>query len=218
MPSFFGNRPIVVRNSSGFTLVELLISLVVFLLLSLLTTTSLGLIGDIARRVDLNYANQTRNLSLLQDSLKSTFYYVGQKKSYITNQQEFFDYFYGSPHEIVFVSACGVARGGLVLSRVYLSGSSLFLDETSLYDPSYAYLSPDFKERVNKPLLLLNGVKELNVQYFVHGNWQNKIVEEVPDSVKFVLTYDDSTLTVQTTFGSRFRSKKKRVQWLNDPY
>jgi len=207
-----------VRNNSGFTLVELLVSLAIFSLLSLSATVSLSLIGDITRRVDLNYADQTRALSLLQDSFKSTFSYVGQKKSYITGEPEFFDYFYGSSHEVTFVSTRGVAHDGLVLSRVYQEGSALFLTETRLYDPRYSYLSPDIKERVSEPLLLLSGVENFTLRYLKNQKWQKKLTEQFPDLIEIILKDENHSLTVQAALGSHFRQNKSRAEWFNTPY
>jgi len=206
------------RNNSGFTLVELLVSLAIFSLLSLSATVSLSLIGDITRRVDLNYADQTRALSLLQDSLKSIFSYVGQKKRYITSEPEFFDYFYGSPHEVTFVSTRGVAHNGLVLSRIYQEGSALFLTETRLYDPRYSYLSPDIKDRVSEPLLLLSGVENFTLRYFRNHKWQKQLTEQFPDLIKIILKSENRSLTMQAALGSRFKQKKSRAEWLNIPY
>jgi len=211
-------QPLFARNNSGFTLVELLVSLAIFSLLSLSATVSLSLIGDITRRVDLNYADQTRALSMLQDSLKSTFSYVGQKKSYIISEPEFFDYFYGSPHEITFISTRGVIHNGLVLSRIYQEGSALFLTETRLYDPRYSYLSPDIKERASEPLLLLSGVENFTLRYLRNQKWQKKLTEQFPDLIEIILKDENHSLTVQAALGSRFKQKKSRAEWLNIPY
>jgi len=210
-------RSAPIQNNSGFTLVELLISLVIFSLLSLSATISLSLIGDIVRRTDLNYAEQTRVFSVLQDSLKSTFSYVGQKKDYMSNRLDFYNYFYGSPHEITFVSTRGQIYDGLVMAHVYQRESSLYMEETRLYDLNYAYLSPDLNERAVKPLLLANDVKKFDVRYFTAQKWRNKSTEQFPELIEIVLETERRSLTVKAALGSRF-DNRNRSERLSVPY
>lgn len=208
----------LITGEGGLTLVELLVSLTIFALLTLSATISLSLVTDIVRRADISYAEETRTLSRLRDSLVSTFFYIGERESTVQNQSEFFEYFYGGPQEILFVTARPLTMEGLALSRLYRKGKDVLLVESPLYDPRYSFRNPDPEERNGEPILLFEGVEEFAVRYWRQQKWQENARESFPEMIEFTLKKDGLSKNFSARICTDFKQKKDRMEWLTMPF
>ena len=79
----------IAANRRGFTLVELLVSLTIFSLLMTTAAYALRMATTLLHQTDQRFAQETRNLSRLRDSIGSSYFFVGERRAIALSGREY---------------------------------------------------------------------------------------------------------------------------------
>ncbi len=195
-------------SATGFTLVELLVSIVIFALLASMVAYSFGLSSRLVRYAKAPYAEETQNLSRLRDSLSSAFYYIGERSAMAGRKQEFYEYFYGKADEIAFVTTQPIGVEAPAISRLFVEGKTVFLEESALYDSRYDYLDPSLADRQPVRHRIMTDVDRFQISYFKGGESLGRSIEEIPSLIRLQLDKNRGKLDVYVKVGADFTLKK----------
>jgi general secretion pathway protein J len=162
-------------RAAGFTLLEVVLALVVFSLLTLLVYGAFFL-GHRAvikgeRQADINQRVRIAE-DILGRQLRSTVYYFGR------HDDENVAYFIGRPDGVSFVSAAPQTRGGTGLAVITYRAvdGQLLLEERTAFTPADLF-DPPRDAHVAKAVLL-SGFSEIAFEYMAHEDddrrWQSQ--------------------------------------------
>ncbi len=193
----------------GFTLIELLISITIFSILIALAAYSFRFNIGIIRKIVMPYPKQAMDFSCLNDTLKSIFYFVGEKKN-IIGDKKFFDYFYGEKNRIRFIT---MGKNGPMLCKLYLDNGTLKLDRVDVYTRYNDYKDPYFVKSKTKSTFLMGGVEDLDISYLVDGAMVHFVKEKVPRMIKIGLTQEGKHWTFYFKVESNFKKKKDYAEY-----
>jgi len=179
------------KKKRGFTLIELLISIVIFSLMIGIATYSFSLYVDIIRKSFDPYPENAYRFSELQDSIRSMFYYVGEKKD-IVGDKKFFLYFFGKPNSMVFVSAQSAFKdNNLTVSKIFIEEHTLVLEECNIYSCYNDYKNPNFVKGHTKKIIIGEHVKDINIFYFVDGKQERFLKDKIPNLIRMEIEFDN---------------------------
>ena len=197
---------------NGFTLIELIIATVIFSFLIALAAYSFGYYAGFVKRLLVPYPQKAINFSLLNDVLKSTFYFASEKKN-IFGENKFFTYFYGTRNTIVFISAKPLGSYNLALCKLYLDNGTVFLKETPIYCKYVNYKNPSFTGKCEKVFPIFKNIKNLSISYYLGRESLDSIKNKIPELLKLTLTnFSDNKTTLYIKIMSNF-NKKKNLTW-----
>ena len=102
------------------------------LLMTLVSVTFISSTGMI-KHLDLPYAEESRALSNLRDSIGSSFAYIGQRQSVLAHNDDLYPVFDGSSVEMTFVSMQPLQGKGPALCRLWLEKNQLLFEQSPIY-------------------------------------------------------------------------------------
>ena len=204
------------KNSRGFTLVELLVAAAIFSFVIGLAAYSFRFYTNIVKKVVMPYPEEAVNFSKLQDTLRSIFYFVGEKKD-LFGKRQFFLYFYGKPNEIKFISAKPIFGDSISVCRLYQKDGKLRLDESPVYSKYDNYKLPEIAAD-KKDTVLMNNVSKIEITYFTDKMETTFLKEKIPQLIKIDITQNNKKLTFYFKIESDFSSKKAYTGFIYEPF
>lgn len=207
--------------SKGFTLLELLVSIAIFSLLIATVAYSFRFSTDIIKYLNLPYAEDIQRFTKLRDSLKSIFYYAGEKKNIYDKDRIFFYYFYGDNKEIKYITAKPVLQKSLAVARLYYDSGSLYLEEYPVYDRDNDYKNPQIpSNRIGERDLktkIIDDIQDLQIYYYRDEKQIFNVNEEIPTIIKMKIRKSDKEQEFYFKIKSDFGIKKILSRDLYEP-
>ncbi len=207
-------------KKKGFTLVEMLISIVIFSFIIALATYSFRFYASMVRKIIMPYPQTAVNFSYLNDAIDSIFYFVGQRKNPdIVDREDFFIYFYGKDKEVKFISSKPVYfKDNIAICRLYVDNNkNLTLEESPVYSPYNNYKNPTLISQKKKTIILLKNVSNIQLFYIIDGKKKTSLNEKIPSSIEMHITTDNKKMTLYFKIQSNFNNKLKLTRFYYAP-
>ena len=204
-------------GSSGFTLLELLVSITIFSLVIGMAMYSLRFSFGVFRHLDAPFAEDTQRISRLTDCIDSTFVYVGERSGDMFNHSlGFYTYFTGEADNMTFVSTKPVAGTGLSICRLSLHDGSVFLDEAPIYAEDNDYLNPSLDTKEKRSTAIFPHATGLKLDYYQGETKLSVLKEDLPTLVHMVVTTDEGEREYFCRLQSDFVDKKTKQQGIHN--
>lgn len=198
-------------DRAGFTLLELLVAMAIFsMLMSLVSVTFISSTGMI-KRLDLPYAEESRALSRLRDSVGSLFAYIGQRQSVLFHDDALYPVFSGSSAEMTFVSMQPLQGKGPALCHLWLEQGQLLFEQSPIYQARCDFLDPHITDRQPLRSVLAKDVDQLKLSYYSNGEFVSDLREVNPTLVKMIFSRGQVQRELYFRVGAGFAGKKVRT-------
>ena len=196
-------------KENGFTLIEVLVSIVIFSFLIGLAAYSFRFYIGIIGKIQDSYPERARNLSLLGETIRSMFWFVGEKKA-LLDKDRFFVYFYGKPDSMLFITGKPIdISNNLAVCKLFIDNNNLILQESPVYFKYNNYKNPCIVNDFKKDLIILKNVDRIELAYFSKGKEIRNLEGNIPSLVKMSLIFKDKKeMVVYFKIKSNFYNKK----------
>ena len=202
----------------GFTLIEMLISIVIFSFIVALATYSFRFYTDIVKKIVMPYPQQVVKFSKLEDAVRSIFYFTGERKN-TEGKLKFFTYFYGNKDEMKFITAEPLNPNyGIAVCKLYLDNNTLVLEESPVYSKYNDYKRPSLTPEDEKKLILMSDVSSLEFTYFTGEKKTDSLKEDVPNLIEMKVKQKDKSLSLYFKVKSEFRKKRDLMRFFYAPF
>ncbi len=171
-------------KAKGFTLVELLVSLAIFSVLMTTAAYTLRMASTLLHKTDKRFAQETRNLSRLRDSIGSSYHFVGERRAMALAGREYYFHFYGGENELEYITSRPFAGAGLTLSRLRYQDGVLLLEESPIYSLEHDFKQPAMPSSTHKSQLLMKDLETFRIEYISDGVRTASVKEGLPNSVR----------------------------------
>lgn len=168
----------------GVTLVETLIALSMASLLILIAVYCLRMSGMLLQKTSQRYAGQTRLLSRLRDSIAGSYRYIGERTAVSPRTRKYYDYFYGEPAALKYVSTRPLNGTGLTLTCLRYRDRTLLLEEAALYSLTRDFKEPGMPVDDLSTTIVMDDLESFAIEYLNDGRWSSAIEEKLPEGVK----------------------------------
>ncbi len=172
-------KKLIVKN--GFTLIEILISLVIFSFMIGLASYSFRFYVNILSKTETVYPLMSINYSKLRDALASLMCYIGEKSG-IGDKIYFYNYFYGYTNKLIFISNEPIINTQPSLCELYYDNGSLMWKESPIFLRKNNYKNPFFMKKSKKEVLIKN-IKKLKIYYFFNNKKFKTLIEKFPECI-----------------------------------
>jgi len=200
--------------NKGFTLIEILISIIIFSIIIALASYSFSLYANDIKKMINPYPSEAVNVSRLDDALRSVFYFTASKEN-IYGEKHFFVYFYGNNNSMQFITAEPINIKSIAVCKLFLDNGTLKLEESPVYCKFNDYKNPFVTEKCIKDINILNNIEQLDIMYYKNGNKLTSLKEEIPEFIEMKLTNkNDKKFTLLFKVMSNFESKKGITQFM----
>lgn len=150
--------------SKGFTLVELLITLLVMTVLLGLVGRALRLYIDMLQREQIVYPVQAVHFTRLAGSLESMYYYCIEQQEFGFERGEFKLFFRGKPRELTYITAAPLTGEGPAVHKLFREKDILYLAESPVYSPQADFADPGIGKNPER-FILAGAVREVRFRY-----------------------------------------------------
>ncbi|RLF88323.1 hypothetical protein DRN43_06095 [Thermococci archaeon] len=193
----------------GFTLIEVLISLVIFSIIAVLAASAFRFLTHRLPEAVKAYPSEAVVFYRFQTMLDSIFFYTVREKEGPEGVESFHFYFVGFPREFSAITFSPIYSGRkLSIFKVFLKDGTLWLTEEPLYSAENDYRHPLLEEKTTFPLW--KDVAEVNFTYITGKEEKKEIVDEIPQGIRMRLKFEgeDDEQVFYFHIKSDFLSKK----------
>lgn len=174
-------------SSPGFTLIEMLVSIVLMSLMVSLSTVALRNMLISWKHLSVPYPVESVAYYRLQSAIHSYLpYVVTQSDGYNSRTNTFGYFFEGTVTAFRFISLSPLRGNRPVLIHVYLKEQQLFLSETVLYAKESDFLKPAENETTTRTALF-TGIKSLHCRYLNDGHSGRTTFKGYPRTIEISL-------------------------------
>lgn len=174
-------------SSQGFTLIEMLVSVVLMTLMISLSTIALRNMLMSWKRLSVPYPMEAVAYYRLQSAIHSYFpYVVTQSGGYNIGTEKFGYFFEGKETEFRFISLSPLTGAQPVLIRVFLNDQQLLLSETILYAKESDFLKPT-ENNTTTTTELFTGIRGIHCRYISNGVAVRNIFHRYPRKIEISL-------------------------------
>ncbi len=194
----------------GFTLIEMLVSIIIFSFIIALAAYSFRFYADMTKKIIMPYPQQAVNFSNLGDAVRSMFYFVSEDSDEL-GKKSFCIYFYGDAESMSFITAKPIRiSGNIAVCKLYLDNGTLMLDESPVYSKYNNYKEPSLIAEDEKKIALMKNVSDLQLTYFENQKKTQALKEKIPQLVEIQLKQNGK----QRTFYFKIKSDfAKKINW-----
>ena len=203
---------------AGFTLIEILISILIFSILIALASFSFSFYINEVKRIINPYPSEAINVSLLNDAIRSIFYFTESDKN-ILGKDRFFTYFYGNSNNIQFITAEPMYFKSISVCKLLLDNGTLKLEESPVYCKFNNYMHPTITKKCMKEIDILSNIKYIHITYYMNRKKLSEVKYKIPEYIKIELTgRSDKKTTLFFKIMSNFENKKELTQFMYATY
>ncbi|CAA6819839.1 MAG: Unknown protein [uncultured Sulfurovum sp.] len=171
------------KNRLGFTLVELLVTIVLFSLLLATALYSFRFISINMRNINNTNPQDAMNFNLLKDVFSSTFYYIDTDNKKLEGRERYFYYFNGTKDSCRFVSNSSLFFDELVVVQLSLKDAKLIYEEGRIFQKNINYQDLE-NIQLTERITILKNLEMLNFKYKTHKGIKSEIFKEIPRGVE----------------------------------
>ena len=202
----------------GFTLIEMLVSIIIFSFIIALAAYSFRFYADITKKIIMPYPQQAVNFSNLGDAVRSMFYFVSEDSDEL-GKKSFYIYFYGDAESMSFITAKPIRiSGNIAVCKLYLDNGTLMLDESPVYSKYNNYKEPSLIAEDEKKIALMKNVSDLQLTYFENQKKTQALKEKIPQLVEIQLKQNGKQMTFYFKIKSDFVKKINWTELLYAPF
>ncbi len=202
----------------GFTLIEMLVSIIIFSFIIALAAYSFRFYADMTKKIIMPYPQQAVNFSNLGDAVRSMFYFVSEDSDEL-GKKSFYIYFYGDAESMSFITAKPIRiSGNIAVCKLYLDNGTLMLDESPVYSKYNNYKEPSLIAEDEKKIALMKNVSDLQLTYFENQKKTQALKEKIPQLVEIQLKQNGKQMTFYFKIKSDFVKKINWTELLYAPF
>ena len=189
-----GMKPSIIAHK-GFTLVELLVSIIIISVMLVLASVALRNMLLSWNRLAVPYPKEALAFHRLQSAVHSLMPYANlQSDGYGSNLDIMAFYFDGSKDSCTFITSSPLFGKGPALVRIYLKENQLMVAETVLYSKNSDYQNPE-ENKTTSHFVFADDVRTLQFEY-QEQKWKNPELEyPYPTLLRINLEMMDGTVT-----------------------
>jgi len=166
-------------RKSAFTLVELLITIILFSMLLATTLYSFRFMSINIRNINNTNPQKAINYDLLRGAIGSIYYYVEVNEKESNLYKRFYHYFKGTPTECYFITASPIFYRDISLGHIKYEKSKLWYEEGKIFDKSVDYMKLD-SIPLTKKMLISDNLESASFAYLSSGKYQKNIQNKIP--------------------------------------
>lgn len=187
MSDNFPQRKDNYKKQDGFTLIEVLVS--VLLLSFVVAISSLALRNLLLswKKVSIPYPKNGVAFYRFQTSFNSLLPYVTKNTDRRSKKIEYNYFFNGYHDQCEFISRSPLQSKSSSLIKISLSDGKIEFSEVNLFTCDSNYLFPE-SQKYTTTTVLIENVSDLNFFYKVKDEWYQEITGALPDTVKMSFT------------------------------
>ncbi len=202
----------------GFTLIEMLVSMVIFSFIIALAAYSFRFYAYITKKIVMPYPDEAVRFSRLEDVVKSMFYFVCETNNGIGKKQ-FYIYFHGDSKSMDFITAKPVnIVDNIAVCRLYLDNNTLILKESPVYSKYNNYKEPSLIKEVEKTFTIMNNVSDFKLTYFKDNKKTHYLDKKIPQLVEIQIKWKNKQMTFYFKIMSNFEKKKYFMDLFYAPF
>ncbi len=202
----------------GFTLIEMLVSIIIFSFIIALAAYSFRFYADITKKIIMPYPQQAVNFSNLGDAVRSMFYFVSEDSDEL-GKKSFYIYFYGDAESMSFITAKPIRiSGNIAVCKLYLDNGTLMLDESPVYSKYNNYKKPSLIAEDEKKIAIMKNVSDLQLTYFENQKKTQALKDKIPQLVEIQLKQNGKQMTFYFKIKSDFVKKINWTELLYAPF
>ncbi len=202
----------------GFTLIEMLISMVIFSFLIALAAYSFRFYANVAKKVVMPYPQKAENFSKLEDTLRSIFYFTGERINGF-GKISFFTYFYGNSENMTFITSKSInCNKGIYICKLYVDNKTLILEESPVYSQYNDYKNPYLTKKSRNRISLMKNISKIKFLYYVNGSKTEQLTQEIPSLIEIQIEQNNKILQLYFKIQSDFTSKKNLMRLFYAPF
>lgn len=194
----------------GFTLIEMLVSIIIFSFIIALAAYSFRFYADLTKKIIMPYPQKAVDFSNLENTIRSMFYFVSQKEDEF-GKESFYLYFYGNAESMSFITAKPIKiNDNIAVCKLYLDNGTLMLDESPVYSKYNNYKQPFLTVENEKKIAIMNNVSDLQLTYFKNKKETQTLKEQIPQLIEIQLKQNGQQMTFYFKVKSNF---VKKINW-----
>ena len=194
----------------GFTLIEMLVSIIIFSFIIALAAYSFRFYADITKKIIMPYPQRAVNFSNLGGTIRSMFYFVSEKSNEL-GKKSFYIYFYGDASSMSFITAKPIKiSDNIAVCKLYLDNGTLILDESPVYSKYNNYKEPTLTTEDEKKVIIMKNVSDLQLTYFRNQKKIQILKEQMPQLVEIQLKQNGKQMTFYFKIKADF---VKKINW-----
>jgi len=167
----------------AFTLVELLVTIVLFSLLLVTALYSFRFVSLNIRNINNTNPTEAINYNLLRDAISSIYYYVEFDGSRKILDGQYYHFFKGTRSECFFTSKSPIFNKEISMIHLKYQDGNLSYQEGKIFGKSINFMKLD-KISLNKKITLSKNLKSAYFSYTFAENIYNELVDNIPSTIK----------------------------------
>jgi len=186
------------QGNAGYTVVELIVSLVILGVVISLGATSFKLFTDRLEKKHRISPVYAVHFSWLLSSINSLLFYSVESKEDDKLKEEFYFYFEGTGKTVSYISKAAITktRQFPVIHTLEFLNGQIVLFETDLYSNNQNYLDPAKGNEDSKMVVLFDEVKDLNLTYKINNQFVQSLTRRIPESIRMEIEFKNSLKTI----------------------
>lgn len=206
----------MLKREKGFTLIEILISIIIFSFVIWLATYSFSFYSSLVKKISEPYPENAVNFSKLRDAIGGTFFYVAEKRGYL-GKIYYHIYFYGSKNEVKFITTKPFFYNEPCICRLYFDNDSIKWEESPVYSKYDNYKNPELTEQNLKKVTLWKDISDFRLKYIVDNEEVDSVKEIIPSLIEIFFRTKGRLLVFDFKIKSDFRQKLFWTKYINEP-
>jgi prepilin-type N-terminal cleavage/methylation domain-containing protein len=169
-------------KKTAFTLLELLVTIVLFSLLLATSLYSFRFISINMRNINNSNPEKAINYALLRGAIGSIYAYVQRDNSSFKND-EFYYYFKGESLKCRFITISPLFYSEVAIGELSFIDKKLIYREGKIFDKEVNYKNLDTIP-LTQEIIILDNISEMKILYYMNGKEHLNIEKEIPNLIK----------------------------------
>lgn len=196
----------------AFTLIELLITIVLFSLLLATSLYSFRFISINIRNINNTNPQKAINYDLLRGVFNSIYYYIDNNEKEIDIEKKFYFYFYGERDSCKFITKSPLFSKEISLVKLQYKDNRLLYGESTIFNKNKDYRKLDIL-RLEKEIVILKNIDNLKFSYKINNKNTKELINEIPELVNIEFKLNSKEYNYSFSIKSKSLNKLKILKF-----